>query len=198
MKPFHRGGGVRWKALTENDDLTKRFDYSSSRLSASTAWFMAPATAGVQAMETGVRSAVHLAEFRRGYGMGTPDSGGFGRNQMNGAALLQARGTAFSARTLPAEGKLPPGSPPLPMTGKNPFPVEEASQRSGFLMSEGLPPGSRRIQQRMSQQTKEFRQEQGPGHPAHPPGREAPVSPRTRTVPKGGAVADGLKTCGTT
>ncbi len=113
VKPFHRGGGVRWKALTENDDLTKRFDYSSSRLSASTAWFMAPATAGVQAMETGVRSTVHLAEFRRIYGMGAPDSGGFGRKQMNGAALRQARGTAFSANSLPAEESLPPKGPPL-------------------------------------------------------------------------------------
>ena len=42
-----------WKALTANDDLTSTMDDSSSRLSASTAWFTAPATAGVQAMETG-------------------------------------------------------------------------------------------------------------------------------------------------
>ena len=42
-----------WKALTANDDLTSTMDDSSSRLSASAAWFTAPATAGVQAMKTG-------------------------------------------------------------------------------------------------------------------------------------------------
>ena len=47
---------------------------------------MAPATAGVQAMGTGKRSAGHPAAFRRINGMGTPDSGGFGRKQMKVAA----------------------------------------------------------------------------------------------------------------
>ena len=156
VKPFHLGGGVRWKALTTNDDLTKRFDDFSSRLSASAVWIMAPATAGVQAMETGNRSAEHLAAFRRIYGMGAPDSGGFGRKQMESAVIFQARGTAFSARSLPAEGPLPPEGLPSPATGKKPFPVKEASQRTGFWMSEGFPYGSGRVQQRMSQQTKEF------------------------------------------
>ena len=113
----------------------------------------------------GKRSAGHLAAFRRINGMGAPDSGGFGRKQMNGGARLRARGTAFSARSLLEEGQLPPEGLASTMTGKKSFPVEEASQRTGFLMSEGFPCGSRRIQQRMSQQTKEFpTKEQGPGN----------------------------------
>ena len=83
--------------------------------------------------------------------MGAPDSGGFGRKQMNGEARLRVRGTAFSARSLPEEGQLPPEGLASTMTGKKSFAVEEASQRTGFLMSEGFPCGSRRIQQRMSQ-----------------------------------------------
>ena len=42
-----------WKALTANDDLTSTMNDSSSRLSASAAWRMAPATAGVRTMGTG-------------------------------------------------------------------------------------------------------------------------------------------------
>lgn len=40
-----------WKALTANDDLTSTMDDFSSRLSASAAWFTAPATAGVPVHE---------------------------------------------------------------------------------------------------------------------------------------------------
>ena len=104
---------------------------------------MAPATAGVQAMGTGETQRGHLAAFRRGNGMGAPDSGGFGRKQMKARRIPQAHGTAFSARSHPAEGPLPPDGPLSPQTGKKPFPVKEAVRRTGFRMSEGFPPGSK-------------------------------------------------------
>ena len=73
---------------------------------------MAPATAGVQAMETGERSVRHLAAFRRIYGMGASDSGGFGRKQMKDAADPQVCGTAFSARSPSGGRNASAGGPP--------------------------------------------------------------------------------------
>lgn len=114
-----------WKALTENSDLTFLMDDLSSRLSASTVWSMAPATAGVQAMKTGNLSAFHLAGSGRINGMGP--SGGSGSDANGGKALRTSRlmNRIFCHRFLPAE------SPP---EGKN-KPQAEGQARKPVVFS---------------------------------------------------------------
>ena len=136
-----------WKALTANDDLTFTLDDSSSRLSASPAWFTAPATAGVQAMKTGKPQRGSSGRIR------TDQRNGIVRRQRE-RTQTEERRPGFTRLTdcifchvfPPAEHPPPGGKKRTLKTEKDSsspkhhlherirfFHVSEASQRTGFL-----------------------------------------------------------------
>ena len=84
-----------WKALTENSDLTFLMDDLSSRLSASTVWFMAPATAGVQAMKTGKPERISSGRIRTDQRNGTVRRQRIRRKRRKGAPDIQAHEPHF-------------------------------------------------------------------------------------------------------
>ena len=166
---------------------------ASSRLSASAAWRMAPATAGVQAMKTGKPDQYSSGRIRTDQRNGAVRRQRFrtqtGRKAPGFRRLMHRIFCHVPFRRIDSAGKGKTNHRLNDKPGNLWYSLTERQGRAPSLMTKrpenrlrmdgGIPSGSRRAQQRLSEQKKEFQVRSQADRTEPAPGRETPVYPTT-------------------